>query len=136
MVMGYYGSALALTARESTDPGDMFKNAIQGLVTLKKAIGRSWNNPELRLLRGYLIYSLPPAFFGELTETGIKDFRAVKSAYERGDHTISETTYNQVLYDLGVCYMRNNENEKAKKTWSKLQKKTSDPKYQQLFDEI
>ncbi|MBO8169876.1 MAG: tetratricopeptide repeat protein [Thermoanaerobacteraceae bacterium] len=134
VIMGYYGSSLALTGKYAKNPSVMFSNAIKGLATLKKAIGLDWNNAELRLLRGYLIYSLPAIFFHDLLEKAIKDFRFVKSAYEKGDASISEATYWQVLYDLGVCYQRVGDEVKAEKVWSRLLKKTTDSKYEALIN--
>lgn len=134
VALGYYGSALALTGRDATDTSEMFGNSIKGLVTLKKAIGRNWNNPELRLLRGYLVYSLPEAFFQDLTEVAVKDFKFVKTAYEKGQGDISKETYWQVLYDLGVCYRRAGDEKNCKKIWSRLLKKSTDLKYKSLVN--
>ena len=133
VVMGYYGSCIALLGRDSTDPTEMFGNGIKGYVMLKKAVARDWSNPRLRLLRGYLAYNLPPNFF-PMTEKAVKDLRYVKSAYEQDSSLFSEEFYWQLLYDLGMAHRRMGEKAKAQKIWSKLAKVTTDPKYKDLIE--
>lgn len=133
VVMGYYGSCIALLGRDSNDPGEMFGNGIKGFVMLKKAIARDWSNPQLRVLRGYLAYNLPEAFF-PMTERAVKDLRFVKSAYEQDNSLFSEEFYWQVLYDLGVAYRRLGDEVKAQKVWTKLMKVAPESKYKDLID--
>lgn len=124
----YYGSCLALTGRDASDPGDIFSNTIQGLKHLNRAIGRDWSNPELRLLRGYLCYSLPESFF-HLTERAVKDLRFVKMSYETGNASVSKDLYHRVLYDLGMAYQRLGQNAEAQKVWKKLMKENPESEY-------
>jgi len=131
IIMGYYGSCMALVGRDSQDPKEMFGNGIKGLVLLKKAIGKDWSNPHLRVLRGYLAYNLPDVFF-PMTERAIKDLRFVKSACEEDSSLFSEEFYCQVLYDLGVAYRRLGDKVKAQKVWTKLLKVAPESKYQDL----
>jgi len=132
VAQAYYGSCLALSGRDSTDPNIIFSNTIKGLKLLNRAISRNWKNPKIRLLRAYLAYSLPESFF-HLTERAIKDFRQLKMAYEQDNNVFSRELYHQILYDLGIAYQRTGNNPKAKKVWSKLLKESEDPKYKALL---
>ncbi|MCG8402524.1 MAG: tetratricopeptide repeat protein [Firmicutes bacterium] len=133
VVMGYYGSCIALLGRDSTDPSAMFGNGIRGYVMLKKAVARDWSNPRLRVLRGYLAYNLPQNFF-PMTEKAVKDLRFVKSAYEQDSSLFSKEFYWQLLFDLGMAHRRMGEKAKAEKIWSKLIKVTTEPKYKELIE--
>lgn len=133
VVEGYYGSSLALVGRDSNDSQVMFNNAIEGMQHLKRAVLRDSSNPKLRLLRAYLLYNLPESFF-HMSEKAAKDFRALVSAYDRDNSIFSEECYWQILYDLGVCYERLNDKEKAGKVWKKLMKISADPKYRSLLN--
>jgi len=132
LAQGYYGSCLALNARDSMDTNILFGDTIKGLKLLNRAIARDWNNPKLRLLRAYLTYSLPEAFF-HLTQRALKDFRYLKTAYEQDNSLFSRELYHQILYDLGVSYQRTGDTVKAKKVWSKLLQENPDSKYQVLL---
>lgn len=127
LLQACYGSSVALLGKYSSNPSEMFSKAVEGLLLLKKAAGKDWADPRIRLLRGYLCCSLPEAFF-HLSSQGIKDFTFVKTAYERGDRTISEATYRQVLYDLGRALERAGETDQARKVRQKLASVSADPK--------
>lgn len=133
LVQGYYASAMALAARESMDPGQMFGKTIQALTLLKKAISKDGGNPVLHLLRGYLTFSLPENFF-HMSQLAIKDFKFVKNAYENDNKILPIAQYWQLLYDLGTAYQRTNNQEMATKVWTKLQAECQDPHYLQLLD--
>lgn len=131
LAQAYLGSATGLLGRDAADPGAMFTRAIQALTLLKKAVALDDKDPRIRLLRGYLCYSLPEAFF-HLTPQAIADFRLVKAAYERGSRQVTAQVYQQVLHDLGWAYQRSGETEKARKVWEKLLKVSSDPRFRSL----
>lgn len=128
----FYGSSLALLARDSTDTKTIFTNTIKGLKLLNSAIGRDSSNPKIRILRAYLMYSLPESFF-QMTEKSIKDFRFLKSAYEMDKSIFDQEMYHRILYDMGVAHERIGEHEKAQKVWSKLLSESEDPKYRELL---
>ncbi len=133
MAKGYYGSSLALTGRYSANPGDMFGNGIKGFKLVKEAAERDPNNPQLRILRGYLAYNLPETFF-RLTTTAIEDFRFLLKAYERDNKIFSKELYWQIHYDLGKAYQRIGEDARARKVWTVLASKSKDPKYMALIN--
>ncbi|MHB8917181.1 MAG: tetratricopeptide repeat protein, partial [Desulfocucumaceae bacterium] len=130
----YFGSSMALVGRDSSEPNAMFGSAIKGLVHLNRAISRDRNNHRIRLLRGYLCYSLPEVFFHQ-TGRAIKDFKFLKMSFEQDDSVFSRELYHKILYDLGMAYQHTGDGEKAKKVWSKLLKEEADSKYKALLNE-
>jgi len=123
---------MALAGRDAVDTQSMFGNVMQGLKHVKRAVSRDMNNPELRLLRAYMMFNLPEVFF-HMSEKTAKDFRFLASAYERDDDIFEKETYCKVLYDLGVCYERLGDAERAGKVWKKLLAVCPDTKYKSLL---
>jgi len=121
LAKAYYGSSLALTGWYSSNPGDMFGNGIKGFKLVKEAAERDPNNPQLRILRGYLAYHLPENFF-HMTGVAIKDFRFLIQAYKEDKSIFSKEFYRQVLYDLGAAYQRIGETGRARKVWGLIKK--------------
>lgn len=130
----YYGSSMALAARDSAEPSAIFANTFRSLKTLDRAVSRDENNAEIRLLRAYLLYSLPGEFF-PFADRAIPDFLKLIEAYERDRDVFSEERYHQILFDMGMAYERAGEKHRAQKVWRKLLKKRPDPKYQELLKE-
>lgn len=120
VAQAYYGSCLGLAARDSTDPNTLFRDTIKGLKLLNRAVGRDPNNATIRLLRAYFTYSLPESFF-HLTGRAIKDFRYLKTLYERDGSVFSKALYQQILRDLASAYKRTGQDEKARKVLANLQ---------------
>lgn len=135
MVMGYYGSIMALAARDSGNPSVMFSSVIKGLNLIKEAIMRDPQNPRLRILRAFLAYNLPEAFF-HLGKTAVEDFRFVSQAYQKDNSIISKELYCKILFDLGTVYRRLGDSQKAQKVWSKLLKESNDPNYRALIENL
>lgn len=133
LIQGYYGSAMALAARESMDPGQLFGKTIQALNILKKAIGKDWSNPKLHLLRGYLAFSLPENFF-HMSHIAVKDLKFVKNAWENDNKILPAPQYWQLCYDLSTAYERSGDQDNAAKIRAKLQSECQDPKILQLLE--
>ena len=129
----YYGSCLAVTGRNATNPQEMFQSFFKGLNHLKKGVAKNPNDPQLRLLLADLYHNLSPSFF-PASDKAIKEFKFLKMAYEKDNSIFSEEVYFQVLYDLGVCHQSAGEADKAQKVWQMLSKKTADPKFKLLTD--
>jgi tetratricopeptide (TPR) repeat protein len=132
LARAYYGSSLALSGRDATDPNTMFSGGIKGLVHINRALSRDRNNHRIRLLRAYLAYSLPEAFFHQ-TQRAVKDFRRLAMAYEMDQSIFSREVYLKLLYDLGEAYQRTGDNERAQKVWSRLLSENPGPKYVELL---
>lgn len=128
----YYGSSLALSGRDATDPNSMFSGAIKGLVHINRALSRDRNNNQIRLLRAYLAYSLPEVFFHQ-TQRAIKDFRYLAMAYEQDKSIFPSEVYHKIMYDLGEAYQRTGDGERARKVWSRLLSENPGPKYEALL---
>ncbi len=116
-VEAYYGSALALTGRYSSNSSDMFQNAVQGLALVNSAL-RDWpKSPEIRLLRGYLCFSLPEPLF-HLTDRAVEDFEWVREWYlttsrRKREKVLSRAEFLDLLFSLQTAYRRLGQNEKA-----------------------
>lgn len=132
LVEGYYGSSLALAGRYSRDSQAIFSNAVEGLKHLRQAVSKNRDNVTLRLSLAYLLYSLPDSFF-HFSGKAAKEFKFLISAYEKDNSLLPQECYWQMLYDLGVCYERCHNMEKAQKAWKKLLKTCPDPKYRSLL---
>lgn len=135
MTEGYYGSSMALAARDSNDPSSMFGQSIKGMQHIKHAVSKDMNNTKLRLLRAFLTYNLPETFF-HLSEKAAKDFRFLKSAYEQDNSIFPKELYWKILYCLGDSYRKAGDTESAKKTWDKLVRECPDPIYKDLVNRI
>jgi tetratricopeptide (TPR) repeat protein len=123
IAQGYYGSIMALAARDSGNPSVMFSKVIKGLNLIKEAVARDNNNPRLRILRGYVAYHLPEAFF-HMGSMAADDFKFLIQAYENDKSILSRELYFKILCDLGTLYRRFGDTRKAQKVWSKLLKES------------
>ncbi|MGE5509309.1 MAG: hypothetical protein ACM3RP_12640 [Chitinophagales bacterium] len=128
LALAYYGSAVALSARDSAEPGEMYTKAIQGLMLLRQAVDQEPGNPTIHALRGYLCFSLPESFF-HLSRQAVQDFLLVVSAYEQGSPDVPEAGYWMVLRDLGFAYQKLGEEESARQTWRKLRRVCTDKRF-------
>lgn len=128
IAQGYLGSSMAVFGQSATDPSEVYHYFFKGMNHLKKAIANDPNNYTLHLLLAKVMYHYSPSFFRG-NEKIIKEFKFLKLAYERDPNIFPEADYLQILYDLGACYQRSGDPEKAKKCWEKLSKLTINPKY-------
>ncbi|PHJ38320.1 hypothetical protein P378_10845 [Desulforamulus profundi] len=110
-----------------------FRNTAEGL-KLVRAVEREAGNLRLRYLRAYLTYNAPDDTF-RMNEQAIEDFVYLKQTYEEDNYSFDTELYHQILYDLGLAYMRANELEQAKEVWSQLLQVCEDPKYKELLEE-
>lgn len=123
----YLGSLTSLLGRDSIDPNQKLKLALQGLKILDKAILKDPRNIEIRSIRAYVNFNLPEMFFHR-TASAIEDFNTLVSLYEHDNKVITEEFYCQILYDLGVAYKRLGKKEQTQGAWAKLSQVTKDPK--------
>jgi hypothetical protein len=110
VAQGYYGSSLALVGKYTAGINDMFGGAIKGLKIINEALTRDPDNWELRLLRAYLGYSLPEAFF-HTTRQAIQDLQFLKKAYEQNDTLFPPKLYEQIRRDLKSACQRMGQSE-------------------------
>lgn len=122
----YLGSLTSLLGRDSIDPNQKLKLALQGLKILDKVIINDPRNIETRSIRAYVNFNLPEMFFHR-TASAIEDFNTLVSLYEHDNLVFTQEFYWQVLYDLGVAYKRLGKKEQTQGVWAKLLKVTKDP---------
>ena len=129
----YKAASIALVGKYASNPQEMFGETMKALKLLKTSI--KTDNPELKFLRGSIYSVLPEGFF-HTSNNAIKDFAAVKLAYERNRENppISEDQYVKLLFDLGHLYKRTQRLDKAEKTFKKLVKVAPSSKYAQLIE--
>lgn len=123
----YLGSVTSLLGRDSIDPNQKLKLALQGLKILDKVILKDPQNIEIRSIRAYVNFNLPEMFFHR-TASAIEDFNTLISLYEHNNNTLTKEFYCQVLYDLGIAYKRLGKKEQTQGVWAKLSQVTKDPK--------
>lgn len=128
----YLGSATALLARDEKDLEKRFKQALEGLKMLDRAVSKEPKNIDIRTLRGYVCYNLPEMYFHRLS-TAVEDFSFLVSQYRKSRNTISHDFYCKLLFDLGSAYKKLEKNNEAEATWKKLLSVTKDPKYWELL---
>ena len=124
----YHAASVALMGKFADEAQGMFGETIRGLKLLKSAFNSTNQTAELLLLRGYIYYALPEAFFHK-TDSAIKDFKTASSLYKQGDRTITREKYLKLLVDLGIAYERSHFQDKAQKTWSLLAKEDTEGQY-------
>ncbi|MFZ5644231.1 MAG: tetratricopeptide repeat protein [Bacillota bacterium] len=132
LAMAYFGSSTALLGRDASEPNKMFENTFKGLKLIKQALLKDGKDHRIRLLRAYLTHSLPGFF--NLAGTAIEDFRVIKEAYEQDNSILPPEKYWQVLYNLGVAYLRTGNAVESRKVWSQLLSETPDPKYRKMIN--
>ena len=128
----YHAASVALMGKFADEAQGMFGETIRGLKLLKSALNRTNQTAELLLLRGYIYYALPEAFFHK-TDSAIKDFKTANSLYKQGDRTITREKYLKLLVDLGIAYERSHFQDKAQKTWSLLAKEDTEGQYREFL---
>lgn len=73
LVLAYYGSSLALLARDAVKLSDKEEKANEGLEALNRAVQMEPTHKEVRMLRGSVCLRLPDDYFGSLA-IAIEDF--------------------------------------------------------------
>lgn len=132
LVEAYFGSSVALVARDALNPNERFKLALEGLKHLDNAVSNSPNDIKIRMLRANVCLRLPEMYFHR-TETAIEDFENLISRYEKNNSLFSKDTYLKIMFDLGVAYKNLKRIKEAHSTWEKLLTLAPDTKYKELI---
>lgn len=101
----YWGSAIALSVKDSGDTSAMFGKVIQGMIHLNTAAKLAPDNVAVRRLRGYLCFKLPETMF-HLTKTAIEDFEFLREQFEAQGVDVSDPSFGRLLKDLASAYRR------------------------------
>ncbi|WP_027085918.1 hypothetical protein [Cohnella panacarvi] len=127
IVKAYYGSTLALMARDSNRPSEKLDRAKQALALLDEAVAAEPGRRSHRILRGKVAYRLPESFFHR-TNTAIEDYAMLIDYELANPGSLDRKTYAQLVYELGEAYYRTERPKEAKLCWSMLPKLTNDEK--------
>jgi len=98
LAQAYYGSALALSARDAVEPEQIFRTTYHGLNLLNEAVELEPDNLEIRLLRAFVLNALPSPFFP--SRLAKEDFQVLKEAYERDHSVFSRQLYERIVQAL------------------------------------
>lgn len=126
-VKAYYGSSLALSARDSTRTVDRIDLARQGMALLDQVVAAQPNNRVFRLMRGKIAYRLPEGIFHR-TDTAIGDYAKLIDAEMSQPGLLDKKAYATLVYELGDAYFRTKRTTEARVCWKHLRKITDDPK--------
>lgn len=104
LAQAYYGSALALSARDAVEPEQIFRTTYQGLNLLNEAVELAPEDTEVRMLRAYVLNALPRPFFP--SHLAKEDFQVLKEAYERDKNVLSQEQYDRIVEALNLAEER------------------------------
>ncbi|RKP56226.1 hypothetical protein D7Z26_06190 [Cohnella endophytica] len=128
----FHGSIMTLIARDESSPITRFQWANRGLKLLDEAVASAPADIKIRMLRGNIAYRLPEQFFHR-TETAIEDYLFLIDGELRNPGSITNDTYEKLIYELGEAYHRIDRLQEAKICWSRLLKQSADTKYRHLI---
>ncbi len=99
----YYGSSLALMARDETRILDKADKANQGLASLDRAVTMAPGNAVIRLIRANVCLRLPEDFFGR-TQTAINDFNELLTRNQKKPGFLTPVQHKEALQGLAKAY--------------------------------
>lgn len=132
-VKAYYGSTLALMARDAIKPAEKLDLAKQGLALLDEAVASDPYESSFRMLRGKIAFRLPEQFFHR-TETAIEDYAFLIDSELQDPGSLEQTMYATLVYELGVAYYRIQRIKEAQLCWNMMPKLTNDAKLLSLVN--
>lgn len=100
LIEAYYGSSLALLARDAGHPLEKAEKAQEGLDALHRAVAMEPHHKEIRLLRGHVCLRLPESFF-HCSATAIEDFTYV---LERHAETLTPKQTEDIRRHLKTAF--------------------------------
>lgn len=103
LIEAYYGSSMALLARDAVKPLDKADKAQEGLDALNRAVDLDPNQKEIRLLRANVCLRLPESFF-HCSETAIEDFSFLLDRYKEDSDYLTPKQAREILQNLGTAY--------------------------------
>src|SRR4051794_5665141 len=103
LIEAYYGSALALLARDAVQPLEKVDKAQQGLDSLNQAISMDPNRKEIRLLRANLCLRLPESFFN-CSQTAIEDYSFLLDRYKEDPSYLTNKQVREITENLSNAY--------------------------------
>ncbi|MFC5700283.1 tetratricopeptide repeat protein [Cohnella faecalis] len=135
IVDAYFGSVLALLARDETKPKERLRLAKSALKLLDDAVARAPHDRTIRLLRGKVAYRLPEKYFSR-TGTAIEDYKFLIEACQSDPSSLAPGIYQELLYELGAAYFRSDRQAEADSWWGKLMEQPDSHQYRGLIDQM
>ncbi|TMV53036.1 hypothetical protein FE783_02290 [Paenibacillus mesophilus] len=121
LIEAYYGSTLALLARDAVQPLEKAEIAQQGLDALDKAITMDPNHSRIRLLRANVCVRLPEAYFQSM-KPAIEDFTFLLDRYKEDSNYLSKKQVIEILRNLATAYQNTGKPDEAKSVLQRLAK--------------
>lgn len=112
LVLAYYGSSLALLARDAVKLSDKEEKAIEGLEALSRAVQMEPTHKEVRMLRGSVCLRLPDDYFGSLA-LAIEDFTYLLDRHAEHDGYLAPKQLKEVASKLASAFREAGIPEKA-----------------------
>jgi tetratricopeptide (TPR) repeat protein len=103
LVEAFYGSSLALLARDAVQPLEKAEKAQDGLDALDRAVALDPNHKEIRLLRANVCARLPEAYF-QCSDTAIEDFNYLLNRYHADPGFLSKKQAADIMRNLAKVY--------------------------------
>jgi hypothetical protein len=103
LLEAYYGSSLALMARDETRILDKADKANLALASLDRAVTMAPGNVVIRLIRANVCLRLPEDFFGR-TQTAINDFNELLTRNQKKPGFLTPVQHKEVLQGLAKAY--------------------------------
>jgi hypothetical protein len=103
LIEAYYGSSLALLARDAVKPMEKADKAQDGLDALNRAVTMDPNQKEIRLLRANVCLRLPESFF-HCTQTAIEDFSFLLDRYQKNSSYLTQKQFSEILRNLRSAF--------------------------------
>lgn len=103
LIEAYYGSSLALLARDAGKPLEKADKAQEGLDVLNRAVTLDPNQKEIRLLRANVCLRLPESFF-HCSKTAIEDFSFLLDRYQESSSYLTQKQVSEIRRNLKTAY--------------------------------
>ncbi|MDF2837395.1 MAG: hypothetical protein K0Q63_3035 [Paenibacillus sp.] len=115
LVLAYYGSSLALLARDAVKLSEKEEKANEGLEALNRAVQLSPNHKEIRMLRASVCLRLPDDYFGSLA-IAIEDFTYLLDRHAEHAGYLAPKQLKEVASHLATAYREAGMSAKALQT--------------------
>jgi len=103
VIEAYYGSSLALSARDAVQPLDKADMAQEGLTVLARAVSMNPNQKEIRMLRAYVCLKLPESYF-HCSDTAIHDLTFLLDGYRENPRYLTQQQVADIVEHLAEAY--------------------------------
>jgi predicted Zn-dependent protease len=121
LIEAYYGSSLALMARDETKVTNKADKANLALASLDRAVTMAPGNVVVRLIRANVCMRLPEDFFGR-TQTAINDFNELLAQNQKKPGFLTTAQHKEVLQGLAKAYDSTGKASQAKAVRQQLSK--------------